>query len=772
IMGPPMPPAVVVSHSRCRLGAGILLLAGFVDAAAQQPPRCPAPSDYQQPELLPPSSPNEAQDADAPIEIEARAAEIAVGDAGIAAGTLRGDVRIRQGERTIDADAVEYQAHDNSFRVRGRIEYRDRVLRARGNGGQYAASSGASFAGAEFELLQRPARGRARSLDVRTDGSVDLHDVRFSTCPADDEAWRIKAGRLTLDTAARVGSGRDASITFKGVPLVYLPFISFPLGSQRKTGFLFPDFGFSSRSGAELNAPFYWNLHPQFDVTATPTWYSRRGIDLAGELRLLTARQRATLLFNYLPNDRLADRERSRVVLTHRAELPSGWRSEIAAENVGDPLYFEDFAQGTQGTSAAFTERHAALSYQDEHWSVLGQLQHFQTIDTALPRSERPYARLPRLLARGEYRFGSLFAGLDAEVVRFARNTGIVGWRADAAPRIGFDWSGPGYFLRPTLGYRVTQYDLSRVTPGAERRPSRSLPFASVDSGLALERLLSGSVSHRLILEPRLYYLYVPFREQTALPLFDTQLPDLTLAQLMSPNRFTGPDRIGDANQISAALTARVIDTVTGAERVAATVGQALYFETPRVLLPGQPVRTIKRSDLLAELTLTAARDWRIEANLQWNPQLRHTERGQLRLQYRPSGERVVNVAYRSQRSIGVGVLGGVPLPLSERLEQGEVSIAWPVRDRWQFFARAVEDFGAQKALERFVGLEYRACCWRLRAIARRFVSSRTGETDSGLALQLELNGLASVGSSADAFLEGAIRGYSPRGSVPGAGSR
>lgn len=662
--------------------------------------------------------------------------------------TLSGHVRVVQGERELRAERVQYDAKRNAFSVRGSVEYRDPVVRARGVEGNYAQAEGARFARAEFELPQRPARGTAGDMRVDVNGVIDLEGVTFTTCPQGDDSWLIEARDIRLDTRTRTGTGRNAQVQFKGVPILYLPYISFPLGSERKSGFLFPNLGQTTRSGAQLTVPWYWNLRPNVDATLEPTLYQRRGLDLAAEARWLLERQIGQLRVNFLPGDDLAGRDRTRLRLDHRADFAQNWRLRIAAEDVGDSAWFEDFAQGPEGTSVAFVERVAEVSYRDESWRLRGEFQHFQTIDRDLAREDRPYARLPRLLAAGTWNFGRsglLAIGLDSEVVNFHRSTGVTGWRFDAAPRIELDLSRPGFFLRPSAGWRYTRYALDGLAAGADDSPSRSLPFAALDAGLVFERTTGDRAQRRVTLEPRMLYLYTPFRDQDDLPIFDTGRPDLNIVQLFSTNRFVGADRVGDANQVSIGLTTRLIDSSTQGQFLAATIGQTFYFETPRVALPDEPPADRRRSDLVGQLALAPYRDWSLDLALQWNPSDTRHERSQVRLQYRPDAERVLNFAYRFQR---------------ERLEQGELSGAWPIGRRWNLFARMVYDFQDDQSLERFAGLEYKACCWRLRMVARRFVSSRTGERDTGVYLQLELNGLASVGTPADAFLERAIRGY------------
>ncbi len=713
--------------------------------------RCPAPSSVVTAATRPP--PNEAVNpgvAEQSSEIEIQADDAALGRDGNA--ELSGNVTVRQGDRQLSAEQVTYDAASQRFRVDGNVAYRDPVLRARGARGEYGQNSGARFEGAEFELPARPARGTAREMSLDTNGVVTLEDVTFSTCPAEDPAWQIRARSIELDTQQRLGTARGAEINFKGVPILYLPYLSFPLGSERKTGFLFPSIGHSTRSGGQLSVPWYWNLRPNLDLTLEPTFYTRRGLDLGGEVRWLTPRQRSLLTFNVLPGDDAVssgDDDRTRVRLQHRIDLPRGWRARFDAEDVSDSEYFEDFAQGPEGTSVAFLERLAELSYRDENWRLTGQFQQYQTIDRDLPDDERPYARTPRLLASGRWNFGPLGRlsfGFDGELVNFQRDVGVRGWRVDAAPRAGLDFSGAGYFLRPSAGFRYTQYDLDETAPGDETSPNRSMPFAAIDGGLFFERMAGSRGQRRVTLEPRLLYLYTPFRDQTELPVFDTAVPDFSFVQLFRTNRYVGADRVSDANQVSVGVTSRLFRSATQQQFLAATLGQTYYFDQPRVSLPGEAPRTTPRSDLVAQLSLNAYQDWSLDLGMQWDPEQSRSERAQVRMQYRPAADRVVNLAYRLQRN---------------RLEQAEVSGAWPIGDRWNAFARVVYDLQDNSALERFAGFEYKACCWRLRAVARRFVSSRTGEKDTGIYLQLELNGLASVGVPADAFLERAIRGYS-----------
>lgn len=717
-----------------------------VEAQTEPPWRCPAPSSLESSQAVATSEPAPAPTPSRPPEVEITSDNAIVGLDGDA--QLLGNVELRQGERRLSAQEVEYDAQTRQFRARGTVRYSDDSLQVEGRGGRYDPAGGLRLEQTTFELPARPARGAAEALEVREDGRAALSGVWFSTCPAQAIAWRIRARDIELDPRRRNGSARHASIEFQGVPILYLPYLSFPIGSQRKSGFLFPGLGYSTRAGIELTVPYYINLAPQYDLTLQPKTYGERGAEMGAGFRYLAKHSRGEMRLNYLPNDRVRRRDRDWLRWQHRSELPAGWRVDFNAESVSDAEYFEDFSAGADSTSTAFLQRTARLSYRDVDWRLLAEVQHLQTLDRALTELDRPYARLPRIAVSGEPLRGTRqpwLLGLDAEVVNFGRDIGVRGWRSDLAPRLGLNLEGRGWYARPLAGYRYTRYELSGTDSGVDTSPVRSLPFAALDAGLLLERAPLASRT-RITLEPRMLYLWTPYRDQSALPIFDTALPDLDFVQLFRTERYVGADRVADANQLSVGATARLYDADSGRQRLSATLGQIRYFDTPRVRLPDERLTGREESDLVAQLSVGAWSHWNVDLGTQWNTSEGRQSRSQLRLAYRPDKERALNLAYRYQR---------------DRLEQAELSGAWPIGSRWNTFARLVYDLDTRGSLDRFVGLEYKACCWRLRLVGRRYLSSRTGEQDSGVYLQLELNGLASVGSRADAFLETAIRGYS-----------
>jgi LPS-assembly protein len=637
-----------------------------------------------------------------------------------------------------------------TFDVNGAVKYSQPDLEVEGASG-ILDDHEAAMEDAKFRLPTRPARGQAQRLSANDDGIIKLTDVEYTTCPDGQSDWLLKADEITIDTGRSVGYARDARVQFLGVTFLRLPVISFPVGNARKTGFLFPSIGTSTRGGVQVSVPWYWNIAPAQDFTFQPTWYASRGVDLQGEYRFLTRSTHGQLLGNLLPEDDRTGRARSRWRINTATDLPGRWQLTLDGENVSDARYYEDFAQtGTDGASIAFLPRTANLAWRDENLHAGVLVRNFQTLDQLLTQPDRPATEAPRFYMRGDWRREGalpLAFGVDAEATRFRHPGELEGWRLDAQPRIGLDYSGPGYFFRPTAMLDAAGYDLKDNIAGSDDRPTRTLPLFSVDTGLIFEREGGSSGTRRVTLEPRLMYLYAPYRDQSDLPLFDTGEPDLNWVELFRSNRFVGLDRISDANQVSFGITTQVFRG-SGRRLLSATIGQTFNFTSPRVRLPGEPPDAGDASDLIAQVELTAWHNWSISTGLQWDPYTDETERAEVRLQYRPADRSVLNVGYRYQNN---------------RLEQAEASTAWPITSHWRFYGRMLYSLSEKKSIEQFGGLEYGSCCWNLRAVARDYVSRRTGEHDRSIYVQLELKGLSNVGQAADAFLEKAIRGYSSR---------
>jgi LPS-assembly protein len=770
---------------------------------------CPAP-----PKFTYTRPPGIAAD-DHRIHIESDDAQFQLGDD--ANAVLKGRVTVTQDQRSVSADSVTYDYNADKLTVKGKVDFLDPKLRVRSDTGSYETAGGANFNEAFFQLMDRNGRGFAKDIAVDPEGKVDLDHVHYTSCPVGNEDWSLNASQISLDTKRQEGVAHHVVMRFKDVPVFYTPYISFPLGDERKSGVLFPSFGHSGSNGFDAEVPYYFNLAPNYDLTVTPGILTARGVQLSEEFRYLTAGSHGQLDATFLPNDKQQHDDRSYVRYTDITDLRRGLRLDADIAGVSDSNYFQSFAVGTEQTSVTYLERRADVLYYDDAWRIRAQLQNFQTIDTSVVDSERPYSRVPRIQASALYPIqnSNFEFAFDSEAVNFLRGIGPTGVRLNLSPEIRWSNRGPGYFFEPAVGYDFTQYDLQDAGLGRPSTPTRSLPYARLDTGLVFERQAGSQGQRTQTLEPRLVYSFVPYRNQDELPIFDSGLPDLNLTELFRTNRYVGSDRIGDANQVALAVTTRLFDTVSGTQYLSATIGQIRYFSIPRVGLPtdplipgasqlaqnnpivnplalpgdalliahgqpfipyypGEPVYGLTRngfaqplgltsqtpgafpaSDIVAEVALTGYKHLGVNLDYQWNPYTSQTEKSEISVQYRPDPTRVINIGYRFQEGI---------------LKQWDGSFAWPIAEHWNTVGRWVYSLQDRQTIEQVAGFEYKSCCYKIQLVQRRYLSIRPGTTSSGggtldtaIALQLELTGLSSVGKREDSFLEQSIRGYSTR---------
>ncbi|MGI9222048.1 MAG: LPS-assembly protein LptD [Woeseiaceae bacterium] len=727
--------------------AKILIIVGLLLAApyahADELGACtttlkPLPDDA----LLPASS---ADNEDA-IEFEVGKLEAQFGTDPSA--RMSGGVLLRRGDKHAGANSAKYDPTNHSLLLEGDVRYRDQGTQVDSDLAEFGYDTGSvRFEGADFSLGSSNARGAAEVLHISQEGTLQLDGVNYTTCPPDSNDWLIEADDIDIDTNTGVGIARGMKLRFQGVPILYAPYLSFPIDDTRKSGLLTPEIGSTQRGGNEIRVPYYFNLAPNYDATVTPHLMTDRGVQLQTKFRYLTDGMDGQILAEYLGNDNEFNDSRSYLDLRHRTFFESGWRNRINFSEVSDSQYFEDMGGSLSSSSITHLNRTLSFDYYTRHLSFFGQIQDYQTIDDAIVPDDEPYRRLPQFLASGIWpdQWLGLQLGFDSEIVNFDRDVGVTGWRMNIAPQIALPISKPGWFVTPSVVLDHTRYDLSDTTPGMDSSPDRTLPIASLDSGFTLERTMSNS-SRIQTIEPRLLYVHVPFRDQADLPVFDTITPDLNLVQLYRTNRYLGVDRIADTDQVSMGITSRILDASTGRELVSATIGQTRYLSDSTVTLPGQTFESTESSDYIAELSFLLNENMNFDLGHQWGTSGDGTAQSEARFQYQPSNNKVLNLAYRFRR---------------DSLEQGDLSWSWPVGKNWNIVGRYNYSFRDNEALEQFFGIEYESCCWGLRLVGRRHISTRDGTQDSSIGLQLVLKGMASVGTAADKILERGILGYS-----------
>lgn len=654
-----------------------------------------------------------------------------------------GRVVLLRGGQRIEAEGAVYDHVNNTLTLEGAVHLytTDSILSGDRAELNLDSDSGALH-GARYHLRSAYAFGSADSVQIRGPQYIELDGASYTTCEPDKVDWLLKARRIDLDEESNTGEARNVTLEFKGVPFLYLPYINFPLYG-RKTGLLPPRFNHSDKTGTDISVPWYWNIAPNYDATLTPRHMRERGTQLQGEFRYLHASNKGQLNLEGLHADqRYNDEDRYAGAYRHDGRPGLGWSNRIVYNYVSDVDYFNDLGNSQAIASTTHLERSFDLAYRGEGWDVLGRVQGYQTLS-----GSEPYQRLPqlRLNAATPRRSNRLHYSLASELVRFAHEDLVpTGNRMDLKPALSLPLEGAAWFLTPRVALRHTQYQLQDQP--VEAAPSRTTPISSLDGGLFFERDLTLAGRPLLqTLEPRLYYLHVPYRDQDGLPVFDTALNDFSFAQLFRDNRFSGADRQGDANQLTVALTSRLLDGTSGSELLRASIGQIQYFEDRRVTLPDAVQEEQQSSDLVAELGARPLHGLDLSATTRWNP---HDERSELitsRARYQPSERHLLSAAYRYRRD--------------QALRQTDLVGYWPLFQRWRLLGRWNYDLDLGRTLEAIGGVAWDDCCWALHFVVRERLDTVTLDTSRSYLLTLELKGLSSLGRR----LEDELATFQPR---------
>ena len=691
-------------------------------------------------------------DADAPVTISAERIEGVANQESIASG----NVLLRQGALSIQADRLRYVYETDEAQASGGVRLSrdgDRMsgsglrLRLRDNVGEFDAAD------YEFALRSRAgydpvrARGKADVIKLESGDKYHLKNATFTTCKPGQEDWYLQVRELDLDMTRDLGVAQGSRLVFKGTPIAYLPWMDFPLHNQRKTGLLPPSVGSSGKSGLELSMPFYVNLAPNRDLTITPRELSKRGLQTSAQFRYLDSNYDGDARFEYMSNDRVRNISRYATTIQHNHRFGSNLTGYINLNKVSDDNYFRDLSSRINITSQTTLPRDGMLTYGGGWWTATARAQRFQTLqDPANPVIE-PYGRLPQFTLNATRQYvGGVDLTLASEFVRFHHPTSVVGNRLMFYPSVSLPLILPGAYVTPKLGFHTTGYSLERNAAGTPDSIRRALPIASLDSGLTFERDASFiGERFRQTLEPRLYYLYVPMRAQSAIPLFDTGLADFNYAQIFSENLFNGSDRIADANQLTVAATTRILSPASGQEVLKATIGQRHYFQNQQVTLNSlTPVRTDKTSDFLVALNGRVSRNWTLDSALQYNPHRNFFERLGVGARYQPETAKVLNLGYRFTR---------------DSLNQVDVSAQWPLGGGWYGVGRYNYSMRDSRLVEGLGGFEYNGGCWIGRVVVQRFAAA-AGTATSAVFVQLELNGFSRIGSNPLETLKRNIPGY------------
>ncbi|MCU7817660.1 MAG: LPS-assembly protein LptD [gamma proteobacterium symbiont of Lucinoma myriamae] len=726
---------------------------------------------------------------------------------------FNGNVVITKNFQKLTSDKASYNKTSSTFNAEGNVVITEPNMILKGDSARYQTDERKGrIDNAAYELPARPAQGVADNIRFKP-GTFDLENPTYSTCPDFDQDWVLSASDMELHTDEGYGEARHAVMRYKGFPIAYTPYISFPLNDERRSGFLMPDIGYSDANGFELATPYYFNIAPDQDATVTPQILSDRGLMLGGEYRYLSENHSGEVYAEWLNDSSYDDKREAADVafregkdnigttdpegnvrpdeisknrgafsLQQRANWKNGWSGNIDYNYVSDNYYLDDFANNLRDKSNTQLIRDGQLKYNGDIFNFMARTQGYQELQDLT----HTYSRLPQLTLSANETFSpygvDLDTGFDSEFVMFAQNWDdyqderVEASRLHIKPSISIPFKNSYSFVKPKLSLDLVTYKLDNedkftagITPEEkdyniqaanwdDDSPSRAAPIFSLDSGLFFEKNLSlFDLPMQQTLEPRLFYLYTPEKDQDDIPLFDSGLSSFSFNQLFRENRFTGVDRLGDANQLSAAVTTRFIDDGSGAELFTASIGQIYYFEDREVTLDydnnGDPIQdedgkdTDSSSSIAAEITSQFAPNWYTSYSLLYDPHNDGvTDEARYRLQYKSDRDHIANLDYSYR---------------AQDYEQVEMSAYWKIAPQWRALAHwyysiydsATAAIDADKTrdgytLDSKIGIEYDSCCYALRFIVGREQDNYYADADNYVMLQLQFKGLGSLSQS------------------------
>jgi len=656
-----------------------------------------------------------------------------------------GNVRLRRQSEAVFADYLRYDFASQELTARGEIRFEREGAVVNGQGLRYnLVDSTGEIEQPEYFFVNEDinAHGKAQRLVAESRDKVRVEEATYTNCEVGDEDWYMRVKTLDLDRSRDLGVARNASVVFKGVPILYSPYLDFSLSGSRKSGLLPPAIGQTAASGFEVTLPYYFNIAPNYDATLAPRYMAKRGTQIKGQFRYLQPKLSGEVRAEYLDHDRVREETRYAFALRHNQKFSTNTSGYATMLGVSDDFYFIDLSDQIAATSLTNLPREGGLSYNGGWWNLSARVQKFQTLQDPLNPVAPPYERVPQVTFVATRPTGiGLDMNVTGELVDFQHPTLISGRRDTVYPSFSLPLRNSAFYITPKVGYHYTRYTFDE---NAQPNETRELPIYSVDSGVTFERDTNVfGANFTQTLEPRLYYVYIPFRDQDSLPNYDSGEAVFDMAQLFWENKFTGGDRINDADEVTAALTSRFIDPRTGNERLRFVLGQRYYFAEQLVTL-NLPPRDANRSDVLLGAGGAVATAWWFDSFLQYGAVDDQVVRSNHVLRYRPEPGKVINMAYRFTRQIQ---------------EQVDFSTQWPVTAKLSGLARWNYSIQNEKILEGLAGLEYNAGCWTTRLVAHHFVNSAENYTTSFF-LQLELNGVSRIGLNPLDTLRRNISGY------------
>lgn len=687
---------------------------------------------------------------------------------------LSGNVVLTQPGRLVSADRMTLNANQTEAIASGNVSLSQPGLVTQGDRLVYnLQTQSGSMQNSQFVSEEQQAHGSSERVERNDKGHIVLTRTRYTTCEPDNEVWRLDADSIVLNPETGRGQSRDSTLYVHNVPVLTLPFFDFPIDDRRLSGILTPRIGYTEGGGLEAGVPYYFNLAPNYDATLTPRYFTQRQLMLDGEFRYLSGRWGSTVLSGgFLPSDTAyGKKDRKRASLLHTVTLSPELEGRLDYNYVSDKDYFTDLGNDPLAHNTVNQERSAALKYRSHRWPGLDALlraQTFQTVDPTVKDVDKPYSRLPQLLIN--YSTGSplgweIDAQSDSGYFKKSITDGSAlessGLRLYNSLKTRYNYRQPWGYVIPAASVRslVDFYDKDSLNSQGlnqnsyEQRLHAIVPQFDLDSGLYFERLRGHFIQ---TLEPRLFYSYAPYEDQSNFPNFDTTAAGRSFSQLFSSTRFAGHDRLDDNHFLSLGITHRLYENY-GFERARISLGQRFYWSDRRVTLtPTSPVDRTDTSGPAAEISAALSSNLRMDASAQWLPSGDNAHHA-LQLNYTDQPGSLYTVSYSYEAA--------VTQQNQKALKQATAAVIQPFYNQWRFLGYGQYDLNIRTLREVILGVDYDSCCWQGAIYARRFYNDlddpRTTDAKNAIMLELTFKGLAGFSGDLLSLLQQKILGYS-----------
>ena len=677
---------------------------------------------------------------------------------------LEGNAELRRQGSVVKGDKLTYDQDSDTATATGNVRLsREGTLAVGPEARMRIQANEGYMLSPDYYFQQTGGSGKAERIDFLDPDRSKIRHASYTTCSPDNADWYFSAREIDLDSDRQVGVAYGGVLHFFDVPIAGAPAFSFPLNNDRRSGVLAPLFGYSSKSGFDTTVPYYFNIAPNRDLTLYPRLMTSRGFQLGGDYRYLGDGYSGRIRGEFLPDDQQTKTNRWFYSIQHNQNLAPGLNAYVNANRVSDDQYPDDFTRTVAQSTVRQYVQEGGVTYNWQDFFLMARVQKFQTLAPSAPT----YDRLPQLNAKYiRYDMSGFDVQVEADYSRFQIPVfnGVQqpqGERVFLQPTISYPIVHAGWYVTPKVMFNLAQYNMEAQsnTPGASNTLTRALPTFSIDSAMAFERD-APSVSHLFgtkylqTLEPRMFYVYTPFKDQSQFPLFDTVQADFGYGQIFTENPFTGYDRIADNNKLTAGVTTRLIEADSGIERFRGTLAQRFDFTGQRVQLNGTaPESTAGYSDLLAATTIQLFRGYYLDAGIQYNPGSNTIAQSNVAFAYRPAPRQLVNFGYRYRRPTSVTD--------NTAIDQLELSGQWPLSKRTYGIGRVAFDMTADQLVDGLLGVEYAADCWVGRLVYQRFRNTTNGYTGR-VFVQVEFRGLSKIGSNPLDILRLNVPGYEP----------